>query len=230
MSKCLKTGDKVKVIAGDHKGETATIVKVDKQAGKAMLEGINIRERHMRRLKELYNDKIAKQLKEELGLKNINQVPKLEKVVISSGVGKKREDKKFTETVELTLTKISGQATTSRLAKKSIATFKIRKGMGAPVGYLTTLRNDKMYEFVDRLINITLPHVRDFHGVSRKAFDKQGNYTLGLKEQTVFPEITFEDAAVLHGLEVTFIIKNGSKEGSTKLLEAFGMPFEKEGK
>ncbi len=182
------------------------------------------------RLKALYNDKIAKELKEQLGLKNINQVPKLEKVVISSGVGKKREDKKFTETVDLPLTKITGQATTSRLAKKSIATFKIRKGMGAPVGYLTTLRNDKMYEFVDRLINIALPHVRDFHGVSRKAFDKQGNYNLGLKEQTVFPEITFEDAAVLHGLEITFIIKNGSKEGSTKLLEAFGMPFEKEGK
>ena len=104
------------------------------------------------------------------------------------------------------------------------------RGVGAPVGYLTTLRNDKMYEFVDRLINIALPHVRDFHGVSRTAFDKQGNYNLGLKEQTVFPEITFEDAAVLHGLEVTFIIKNGSKEGSTKLLELFGMPFEKEAK
>ena len=182
------------------------------------------------RLKDLYNDKIKAQLKEELGLKNINQVPKLEKIVISSGVGKKREDKRFTETVALTLTKITGQATTSRLAKKSIAQFKIRKGMGAPVGYLTTLRNDKMYEFLDRFINIALPHVRDFHGVSRKSFDKNGNYSVGLKEQTVFPEITFEDAAVLHGLEITFIIKNGSKEGSTKLLEAFGMPFEKGGK
>lgn len=182
------------------------------------------------RLKKLYNDEIAKKLQQELGLKNINQVPKLEKVVISSGVGKKREDKRFTETVELTLTKITGQAATSRLAKKSIASFKIRKGMGAPVGYLTTLRNDKMYEFVDRLINVTLPHVRDFHGVPRNAFDKQGNYSLGIKEQTVFPEITFEDSAILHGLEITFIIKNGSKEGSTKLLEAFGMPFEKENK
>ena len=184
----------------------------------------------MPRLKQLYNDKVAQALQKELGLENINQVPKLEKVVISSGVGKKREDKKFTETVELTLRKITGQEPTSRLAKKSIATFKIRKGMGAPVGYLVTLRNDKMYEFVDRLINITLPHVRDFHGVPKNAFDKQGNYNLGLKEQTVFPEITFEDASVLHGLEITFIIKNGSKEGSTKLLEAFGMPFEKENK
>lgn len=178
------------------------------------------------RLKELYN-KEAKNLQKELNLDNINLVPKLEKVVVSSGVGKKREDKRFTETVALTLAKITGQATTSRLAKKSIATFKIRKGMGAPVGYLTTLRGVKMYEFVDRLINIALPHVRDFHGVSRDSFDKQGNYSLGLREQTVFPEITFEDAAVLHGLEITFIIKNGSKEGSTKLLELFGMPFQK---
>ena len=181
------------------------------------------------RLKTLYNKEIAKQLKEELGLKNINQVPKLEKIMVSSGVGKKREDKRFTETVELTLTKITGQAVTARLAKKSIAQFKIRKGMGAPVGYVTTLRNDKTYEFIDRLVNVALPHVRDFHGVPRK-FDAQGNYSLGLKEQTVFPEISFEDAAVLHGLEITFVIKNGSKEGSTKLLEKFGMPFEKEGK
>ncbi len=179
------------------------------------------------RLKVLYQDKIVKDLEKELNIKNIDQVPKLEKVIVSCGVGKKREDKHYTETVALTLAKITGQASTSRLAKKSIATFKIRKGMGAPVGYLTTLRNDKMYEFVDRFINIALPHVRDFHGVPSKSFDEQGNYSVGLKEQTVFPEITFEDASVLHGLEITFIIKNGSKEASRKLLEAFGMPFEK---
>lgn len=182
------------------------------------------------RLKSLYQDSIATKLKDELKLENIHQVPKLEKIVVSAGVGRKREDKKHVETVELTLRKITGQAAISRLAKKSIATFKIRKGMGAPVGYLTTLRNNKMYEFIDRFINVTLPHVRDFHGVSSKSFDKQGNYSIGLKEQTVFPEITFEDASVLHGLEITFIIKNGSKEGSKKLLELFGMPFEKEAK
>lgn len=182
------------------------------------------------RLKALYNKELKAKLAKELGLENINQVPELTKVIVSSGVGKKREDKRFTETVELTLEKITGQVPTSRLAKKSVATFKIRKGMGAPIGYLVTLRNDKMYEFVDRLINVALPHVRDFHGVSRKAFDAQGNYNLGLTEQTVFPEITFEDAAAIHGLGITFIIKNGSKEGSLKLLELFGMPFEKEGK
>ncbi len=183
--------------------------------------------KYIPRLKEQYDKEIVKNLMKELDIKNVNQVPKLEKVIVSSGVGKKRDDKRYTETVALTLAKITGQATTSRLAKKSIATFKIRKGMGAPIGYLTTLRGAKMYEFVDRLINVALPHVRDFHGVSKNSFDNQGNYSLGLSEQTVFPEITFEDAQVLHGLEVTFIIKNGSKEGSTKLLEQFGMPFEK---
>ena len=184
-------------------------------------------DKYVPRLKALYNDKIVKDLEKALEIENVNQLPKLEKVVVSCGVGKKREDKRFTETVALTLEKITGQAPTSRLAKKSIATFKIRKGMGAPVGYLVTLRNDKMYEFVDRLISIALPHVRDFHGVPTGSFDAQGNYSLGLKEQTVFPEITFEDASVLHGLEITFIIKNGTKAGSRKLLEAFGMPFEK---
>lgn len=184
-------------------------------------------DKYIPRLKTLYNDEIVKNLEKELKIDNVNKLPKLEKVIISCGVGKKREDKHFTETVALTLEKIAGQAPTSRLAKKSIASFKIRKGMGAPVGYLVTLRNDKMYEFVDRFISIALPHVRDFHGVPTNSFDMQGNYSIGLKEQTVFPEITFEDASVLHGLEVTFIIKNGSKEGSRKLLEAFGMPFEK---
>ena len=183
--------------------------------------------KYVPRLKFLYNNKIVKELEKELNIDNVNKLPKLDKVVISCGVGKKREDKHFTETVALTLEKITGQTPVSRLAKKSIATFKIRKGMGAPVGYLVTLRNDKMYEFVDRFINVTLPHVRDFHGVPAGSFDMQGNYSVGLKEQTVFPEITFEDASVLHGLEVTFIIKNGSKESSRKLLEAFGMPFEK---
>ena len=184
-------------------------------------------EKYVPRLKALYSNEIVKNLEKELNIDNVNKLPRLEKVIISCGVGKKREDKHFTETVTLTLEKITGQAPISRLAKKSIASFKIRKGMGAPVGYLVTLRNDKMYEFVDRFISIALPHVRDFHGVPTNSFDMQGNYSIGLKEQTVFPEITFEDASVLHGLEVTFIIKNGSKEGSRKLLEAFGMPFEK---
>lgn len=182
------------------------------------------------RLKEQYNKQTRAALAQELKLANINEAPKLDKIIVSSSVGKKREDKRFTETVALTLSKITGQAPTSRIAKKSIATFKIRKGMGAPLGYLITLRGASAYEFLDRLISIVLPHVKDFHGVSAKAFDAQGNYNLGLKDQTVFPEISFEDAAVQHGLEITIVIKNGSKEGSKLLLEKFGMPFERGGK
>ena len=184
----------------------------------------------MPRLKLQYQEQIRAELKDELGLANINQVPELKKVVVSSGVGRNRDDKRYVEFVTSTLTKITGQTPAPRHAKKSIATFKIRKGMGAPLGYLSTLRGAKMYEFVDRLVNITLPRVRDFHGVPRTSFDAQGNYSLGLPEQTVFPEINFEDSAVLHGVEITFVIKNGSKEGSLKLLEKLGMPFEKDGK
>ena len=184
----------------------------------------------MPRLKQEYRERIRAELKDELKLANINQVPELVKVVVSSGVGRNRDDKRYVEFVTSTLAKITGQAAAPRHAKKSIATFKIRKGMGSPLGYLVTLRGAKMYEFVDRLVNVTLPRVRDFHGVPRTSFDAQGNYSLGLPEQTVFPEINFEDSAVLHGLEVTFVIKNGSKEGSLKLLEKLGMPFEKDGK
>ena len=179
------------------------------------------------RLKQLYDKEIRTSLKKELKLDNISQVPQVDKVIVSSGVGKKREDKKFTETVALTLTKITGQTPISRIAKKSIATFKIRKGMGAPLGMLTTLRGAKAYEFIDRFTNIVLPHVKDFHGIGLKSFDGQGNYSIGLRDQTVFPEISFEDAPILHGIEITIVIKNGSKEGSKLLLEKFGMPFER---
>ena len=113
-------------------------------------------------------------------------------------------------------------------AKKSIAGFSIRKGMGAPIGVSVTLRGARMYEFMDRLINVALPRVRDFHGVGLK-FDKGGNYNLGIIEQSIFPELTFEETQILHGLQVTFVIKNGSKEASKALLEKFDMPFEKKG-
>ncbi len=181
------------------------------------------------RLKTEYQTKIAKQLKKDLGLKNINQVPKLDKIVVSSGVGKKKDDKRYYELVTNTLAKVTGQKPIDRMAKKSIATFKIRAGMNR-VGVSVTLRNARMFEFLDRLINTTLPRVRDFHGVKATAFDKDGNYSLGLNEQSVFPELTFEETQILHGLQVTFVIKNGGREQSQALLEAFGMPFEKTNK
>ena len=180
------------------------------------------------RLKALYASQYAKELQAELGLSNINEVPKLEKIVVSVGIGKNKDDKKHYEVVRNTVTKITGQHPVDRMAKKSIAGFKIRAGMNR-VGLSVTLRGARMYEFLDRLINVSLPRVRDFHGVSAKAFDKSGNYSLGVTDQSVFAELSFEETQHIHGLQVTFVIKGGSKVNSRGLLEKFGVPFEKEG-
>ncbi len=180
------------------------------------------------RLKQLYKEKIAGELEKELKIDNVNNLPKLVKVMVTSGTGRNKDNKHYQEVVLNTLTKITGQKPVTRLAKKSIATFKIRKGMGAPVGVVVTLRGDRMWEFVDRLINVAMPRIRDFHGVSTKAFDRQGNYSLGITEQSIFPELTFEETTTLHGLQVTFTIANSNPEASKVLLEKFGFPFEKE--
>lgn len=180
------------------------------------------------RLKAFYNEKFAKELQAELGLSNINEVPQLEKIIVSVGIGKNKDDKRHYEVVRNTVTRITGQSPIDRMAKKSIAGFKIRAGMNR-VGLSVTLRGSRMYEFADRLINVSLPRVRDFHGVSKKAFDKGGNYNLGVNDQSIFPELTFEETQHIHGLQITFVIKNGSKEASRALLEKLGMPFEKEG-
>lgn len=178
------------------------------------------------RLKALYATTYVAELQKELELGNVNQVPKLEKIVISVGIGKNKDDKRFYELVATTLRKITGQQPVDRMAKKSIASFKIRAGMNR-VGVSVTLRGARMYEFLDRLINIALPRVRDFHGVGAKGFDKGGNYNLGIVEQSIFPELSFEDTQILHGLQVTFVMKSQSPAHSRALLEKFGMPFEK---
>ena len=180
------------------------------------------------RLKALFNDKYRKELQAELNLSNINEVPTLEKIVVSVGIGKQKDDKRFYEAVKNTLVKVTGQAPVDRMAKKSIATFKIRAGLNR-VGINVTLRGDKMYEFMDRLLNISLPRVRDFHGTGPK-FDRGGNYNLGITDQSIFPELTFEETQIVHGMQVTFAINNGNKVNSKALLTKFGMPFEKEGK
>ncbi len=178
------------------------------------------------RLKTLYNTKLVGQLEKELGVNNRNQLPKLSKIVVSSGIGKKKDDKRFHEAVTNTITKITGQKPVDRMAKKSIATFKVRAGQNI-IGVSATLRNQHMYEFLDRFINVVLPRVRDFHGVSNTSFDKDGNLSFGVVDQSIFPELTFEETQILHGLQVTFVFKNGSPEASKALLSAFGMPFEK---
>lgn len=180
------------------------------------------------RLKALYKDTLVKELQAELKLGNVHQVPKLEKIVVSVGIGKNKDDKHFYEVVKNTLTKITGQAPVDRMAKKSIATFKIRAGLNR-VGISVVLRGSRMYEFFDRFVNVSLPRTRDFHGVSAKAFDKSGNYNLGIVEQSIFPELTFEETQVIHGLQVTFVITGGDATYSRALLEKFGIPFEKQG-
>lgn len=180
------------------------------------------------RLKALYSTQYSKELQAELGLSNINEVPKLEKIVVSVGIGKNKDDKRHYEVVRNTVEKITGQHPVDRMAKKSIAGFKIRAGMNR-VGLSVTLRGARMYEFLDRLTNVALPRVRDFHGVSAKAFDKAGNYNLGVTDQSIFAELSFEETQHIHGLQITFVIKGGSKPNSRALLEKFGIPFEKEG-
>lgn len=181
------------------------------------------------RLKRLYNEELIAGLQKELGLGNPHQVPRLEKIVLNVGIGKHKDDKHYHEVVVNTLRKITGQQPIDRMAKKSIATFKIRAGMNR-IGVSITLRGKHMYEFLDRLINVSLPRVRDFHGVSLKGFDNTGNYSLGITEQSIFPELNFEDTQVSHGLQVNFVIQTEDKAHAEALLRGFGMPFEKEEK
>ncbi len=180
------------------------------------------------RLKDLYNKNFVPELKKELELANINQVPKLEKIVINIGLGRAKDDKRLMEVATNTLIKITGQQPIQTTAKLSIASFKLREGN--KIGLKVTLRGNIMYEFLDRLINVVLPRLRDFHGVSAKAFDKQGNYSIGLNDQTIFPEITFEDSSIIHGLQINFVVKSFNPIHSQALLTKFGMPFEKSSK
>lgn len=180
------------------------------------------------RLLDVYRQQYAEELKNQLGLKNLHQVPRLEKIVVSVGLGKAKDDKRLIEIAENTLKKITGQTPLKTVAKKAIAAFKLRES--AVIGLKVTLRGEWMYEFADRLINLVLPRLRDFHGLSNKSFDSQGNYSLGLPDQTAFPELSYEDTATTHGLQAIFHIKSNNAEHSKALLEKLGVPFEKEAK
>jgi large subunit ribosomal protein L5 len=180
------------------------------------------------RLREGYNTTLAKELQKELELTNAHQVPRLEKITLNVGLGKAKDDKKMFEAATNTLIKITGQKPIETIAKKSIASFKLREGN--KIGLKVTLRGDKMYEFLDRLVTIVLPRLRDFHGVSNKAFDKQGNFALGLTDQSVFPELTFEETTTVHGIQVVMTIRCVEPAHAKLLLQKFGLPFEKEAK
>lgn len=176
------------------------------------------------RLKQQYNDS-TKSLMKDMGLKNKHQLPRLQKVVVNIGLGRAKDDKKLMEVAANTLKKVTGQVPVETFAKKSIAGFKLREGN--KIGLKVTLRDERMYEFTDRFINIVLPRLRDFHGVGAKSFDKSGNFAVGLTDQSVFPELTFEETTNPHGLQVVFVIDAHKPEHSRVLLESFGMPFEK---
>lgn len=178
------------------------------------------------RLRVQYQTSLVKALQQELNLANPHQVPKLEKIVVNVGLGKAKDDKKAIEAAANTLRKITGQQPVETVAKNSIAGFKLREGN--KIGLKVTLRGDRMYEFMDRLINLVLPRLRDFHGVSAKAFDRQGNFAIGFTDQSVFPELSFEETTTAHGLQTIFVINCQEKAQARALLEKFGLPFEKE--
>jgi large subunit ribosomal protein L5 len=180
------------------------------------------------RLRRGYTENIRPELVKELGLKNYLEAPKLEKIVVNVGLGRAKDDKKVMETATNTLRKITGQQPVQTVAKNSIAGFKLREGN--KIGLKVTLRGERMYEFMDRLINLVMPRLRDFHGVKSKAFDRQGNYAVGFTDQSVFPELSFEETTTTHGLQVIFVINCKEKEHAKALLEKFGLPFEKEDK
>jgi large subunit ribosomal protein L5 len=180
---------------------------------------------YVARLSKLYNEQLAKQLMEELKLSNRHEVPRLEKIVLNVGLGRAKDDKKIIETATNTLSKVTGQQPVQTTAKKSIANFKLREGN--KIGIKVTLRGNRMYEFTDRLVNLVLPRLRDFHGVSEKSFDKSGNYSIGLVDQSVFPELTFEETTPTHGLQAIFVIKSKGLGHSRALLTKLGFPFEK---
>lgn len=175
------------------------------------------------RLKEKYIADIVPALKEKFQYKSVMEVPKVTKIVINKGIGAAVSDKKLVDVGVEELSLISGQKAVATIAKKSVSNFKLREGM--PIGAKVTLRGDRMYEFLDRLMTVALPRVRDFRGISDKGFDGRGNYTLGVKEQIIFPEISIEKVNKINGMDVTIVTTANTDEESYELLKSFGMPF-----
>ena len=179
----------------------------------------------MSRLKEQYQNEIIDAMIKKFGYKNIMEVPKLDKVVINMGVGEAKDNAKLLDAAIADMEKITGQKAVVCKAKKSVANFKIREGM--PIGCKVTLRGEKMYEFLDRLVNLALPRVRDFRGINPNAFDGRGNYALGIKEQLIFPEIEYDKVDKVRGMDVIFVTTAKTDEEGRELLTQFGMPFAK---
>ena len=179
----------------------------------------------MARLKKYYQTQLREELKNKLGLKNIFEVPKITKIVVNMGVGEAASDSKKIESATIDLTTITGQKPMVTKAKKSIAGFKLRKGVN--IGCKVTLRKDRMYEFLDRLIYIALPRVRDFKGLSKNSFDRGGNYSIGIKEQIIFPEINYDKIDKVRGMDISIVTSTNDKNHAFELLKGFNLPFRK---
>jgi large subunit ribosomal protein L5 len=179
----------------------------------------------MARLQEKYQNDLVGEIQQKLGLKNIMEVPRITKITLNMGVGEAVADKKVLENARGDMQKISGQRPVTRLSRKSVATFKIRDNM--PIGCKVTLRRERMYEFLDRLVNIAIPRIRDFRGLNPKSFDRQGNYSMGVTEQIIFPEINYDEIDAIRGMDITITTTARNAEEGKALLEAFNFPFKK---
>ncbi|MCD8915813.1 50S ribosomal protein L5 [Staphylococcus simulans] len=179
----------------------------------------------MSRLKEKFNTEVTENLMKEFNYSSVMEVPKIDKIVVNMGVGDAVQNSKVLDNAVEELTLITGQKPLITKAKKSVATFRLREGM--PIGAKVTLRGERMYEFLDKLISVSLPRVRDFHGVSKKAFDGRGNYTLGVKEQLIFPEIDYDKVSKVRGMDIVIVTTANTDEEARELLTQFGMPFQK---
>ena len=179
----------------------------------------------MARLQEKYNAELKTQLQQKLGLSNPMEVPKITKITLNMGVGEAVADKKVLEHARGDMEKISGQRPVTRVARKSVAGFKIREGF--PIGCKVTLRRERMYEFLDRLVNIAIPRIRDFRGLNPKSFDRQGNYSMGVAEQIIFPEINYDEIDAIRGMDITITTTARNPEEGKALLEAFNFPFKR---
>ena len=177
------------------------------------------------RLKQIYHDKLVPELKAKLGLKNTMQVPRILKITVNMGVGEAVADKKVMDAATADMAKITGQKPAVTKAKKSVATFKVRDGQA--IGCMVTLRGDRMYEFLDRLVSIAIPRIRDFRGISTRSFDGRGNYSLGVKEQIIFPEIQYDQIDQIRGMDITISTSAHDDKHGRALLEAFNFPFRK---
>lgn len=182
-------------------------------------------EKNSPRYKDKYTKEVVPKLKDKFGYKNINEVPKLKKISINQGIGKYSSDKKAQEIFRNEITTITGQYAVLTKSKVDVSNFKLRKGMG--IGVMVTLRRDRMYEFFDRLVSVSIPRIRDFRGLNAKSFDKKGNYNLGLTEQIIFPEINIDKVKNIHGLNISFITTAKTDEEAKFLLQELGMPFKK---